>query len=495
MKKLLTSVFCFITFYAFAQPKPTYTEQYRPQFHFTPAINWTNDPNGLVYVNSAYHLFYQYNPFGNVWGHMSWGHAISYDLVHWQHLPVAIPEENGVMIFSGSCVYDKNNTSGLGKKGKEPMVAIYTGHTETNQSQYIAYSLDEGKTWTNYTKNPVLDIHKKDFRDPKVFWHEPTKKWVMAVMLPPEHKVQFYGSKNLLQWNLLSEFGPAGDTTGIWECPDLFQANIEGSPDKKWVLTMSISYAMQYFVGEFDGTIFHNENPATKIYRPDYGPDYYAAISYNNLPLAQQPTMIGWCNNWNYANDIPTSPWKSAFSLPRNISVKKVNDEWIMLQRPIKNLEQLRSMLLVPRNITVKDTSKLSLQSNQFEMHFNFHPMQNTIAGVRLAVGNDHYFEIGYDAANQKLYVDRSKTANQNFNPKFAQLSRYETSLVAKGNNLDLDIYFDNSIVEIFANDGECVMTTQIFPISDEKGIEFFSNNGASAFSNVTVWGMRSVWK
>jgi fructan beta-fructosidase len=479
----------------YSQSTPTYTEQYRPQYHFSPAVNWTNDPNGLVYVNSAYHLFYQYNPFGNVWGHMSWGHAVSYDLVHWQHLPVAIPEASGVMIFSGSCVYDKNNTSGLGKKGKDPMVAIYTGHTATNQSQYIAYSLDDGKTWTKYSKNPVLDIHKKDFRDPKVFWHEPTKKWVMAVMLSPEHKVQFYGSKNLIDWNLLSEFGPAGDTSGVWECPDLFQANIEGTPDKKWVLTMSISYAMQYFVGEFDGITFRNENPATKIFRPDYGPDYYAAISYNNLPLAQEPTMIGWCNNWNYANDIPTSPWKSAFSLPRNISVKKVNDEWLMIQQPIKAIDLLRIVTLPQRNIVVNGTAQINTHSQQLQLHFNFHPFPNTIEGVRLAVGNDHYFEIGYDVANQKLYIDRSKTANQNFNPKFQQLSRYETALSSKGNNIDLNIYFDNSIVEVFANDGECVMTTQIFPNKDENGIELFSNNGITNFINVNIAQMKSAWK
>jgi fructan beta-fructosidase len=166
-----------------------------------------------------------------------------------------------------------------------------------------------------------------------------------------------------------------------------------------------------------------------------------------------------------------------------------------MLQRPIKAVEQLRLPMLAPRNITVKDSSNLDVKSTQFEMHFNFHPMQNTFAGVRLAVGNGHYFEIGYDAAGQKLYIDRSKTANQNFNSKFPQLSRYETALVAKGNNIDLHIYFDNSIVEVFANDGECVMTTQIFPNADEKGIQFFSNNGSSAFSDVIVWGMRSVWK
>lgn len=496
MKQLPILFFCFTAITSYPQPKPSYTEQYRPQFHFSPYVNWTNDPNGLVYVNSAYHLFYQYNPFGNVWGHMSWGHAVSYDLVHWQHLPVAIPEEKGVMIFSGSCVYDKNNTSGFGKKGKEPMVAIYTGHTDANQSQYLAYSLDDGKTWTKYAKNPVLDLHKKDFRDPKVFWYNETKNWIMAVVLPQEHKVQFYASKNLLQWNLLSEFGPAGDTQGIWECPDLFQANIDGTADKKWVLTMSIGdvSTMQYFVGEFDGTTFHNENPPTKIYRPDYGPDYYAAIAYNNLPLAQQPTMIGWCNNWNYANDIPTMPWKSAFSLPRNISIKKTNDGWILIQRSIKTLEQLRSPLMTSKNFNVNGTTKLDVKSNQFEMRLNLHAIPNGTAGVRLSVGNNHYCEIGYDVTKQKLYIDRDKTAQQSFNKKFPEMSHYETTLLPKGNNVELHIYFDNSIVEVFANDGEAVMTAQIFPDKDENGIELFSNT-PTTFSNVVVWGMKSVWK
>lgn len=494
--RTLGLIFLFtLPFFAFSQKLSAYRELYRPQFHFSPPVNWTNDPNGLIYVNSAYHLFYQYNPSGNVWGHMSWGHAVSYDLLHWQHLPVAIPEAKGIMAFSGSCVFDKNNTSGLGKKGKVPMVAIYTGHTGTNQSQYVAYSLDDGKTWMEYARNPVLDLHKKDFRDPKVFWYEPSRQWVMLVMLPGDHLVQFYGSKNLLQWTYLSSFGPAGDTSGIWECPDLFQANIAGTADKKWVLTMSISFAMQYFVGEFDGTAFHNENPAARIYRPDYGPDYYAAISYNNLPLAQESTMIGWVNNWNYANDIPTSPWKGAFSLPRNISVKKAGEDWIMVQHPIKALDQLRSPLMTPRNFTVTGRQPLDIKSSQFQMRLGFYVVPNGVAGVRIAEGDGHYFEVGYDAAGQKLYIDRSKSGRQDFNRKFAGLSRYEASVLPKGNNIELNIYFDNSIVEVFANDGECVMTAQIFPGKDENGIELFSNNGTTSFVNVGVSGINSIWQ
>ena len=306
-----------------------YTEQYRPQFHFSPATNWCNDPNGLVYNNGTYHLFYQHNPFGNRWGHMTWAHATSKDLIHWKHLPIAIPEENGIMIFSGTCVVDKNNTSGFGKDGKIPMVAVYTGHQENiNQSQCIAYSLDDGITWTKYANNPVLDLHKVDFRDPKIFWHEPKKYWLMSVMLPVEHVVQFYSSTNLKDWKHLSDFGPAGDTSGVWECPDLTAVPVEGMPGKKkWVLQMSMNATMQYFVGEFDGVKFINETPASKILRPDYGPDYYAAIAYNQLPASILPTAVGWVNNWNYANDIPTTPWKSAMSLPRNLSVKKINTE------------------------------------------------------------------------------------------------------------------------------------------------------------------------
>jgi len=249
-----------------------YSEKYRPSFHFSPAQHWINDPNGLVYYAGEYHMFYQYNPFGDVWGHMHWGHAISKDLVHWQELPIAIPEDGNLMIFSGSVVIDDKNTSGFGSNKNEiPMVAIYTGHIEkVSQSQHLAYSLDKGRTWKKYSGNPVLDIGSKDFRDPKVFWYAPENKWVMSVALALEKKIQFYQSKNLKEWSLLSSFGPVGDTSGIWECPDLFQVPVAGSSgQKKWVLMHSPAPYMQYFIGEFDGTNFKSENPASVIYRPD----------------------------------------------------------------------------------------------------------------------------------------------------------------------------------------------------------------------------------
>ncbi len=499
MKK---NIFIFFSCFAFSllhAQDSLYREQYRPQFHFSPQVNWTNDPNGLVYHNGEYHLFYQNNPFENKWGHMTWAHATSKDLVHWKHLPIAIPEENGIMIFSGTCVADEKNTSGFGTKENPPMVAIYTGSTDTLQTQNIAYSLDNGVTWKKYAHNPIIDLHKKDFRDPKVFWYEPSKQWLMCVMYPVEHEVKFYNSKNLINWNYMSSFGPLGDTSSVWECPDLFQVPVEREPTKKkWLLTMSMAPSMQYFVGEFDGKDFHNENPSNKVFRPDYGGDYYAAIAYNQLPASQPPTMTGWINNWNYANDIPTTPWKGAMSLPRNISVKKINGEWILVQHPVNALKALRLKPSLFKDIVLDDHKGLFTlleKSHQFEMQLALKPGAASISGVQLAVGNNHYFEIGYNAAKQKLYIDRSHCANQDFNPSFKKMHYYETNLTEKNGVIQLHIFFDNSIVEIFANDGEAVMTAQIFPGKEDREIQFFSRNDQCLFSEIQLWEMQSAWK
>ncbi len=480
---------------ATAQTK-LYTEQYRPQFHFTPAVNWCNDPNGLVYNNGTYHLFYQHNPFENKWGHMTWGHATSTDLVHWKHLPIAIPEEKDTMIFSGTCVVDKYNTSGFGKGGKIPMVAVYTAHIENvNQSQHIAYSLDDGVTWKKYNSNPVLDLHKKDFRDPKIFWHPEKKYWVMALMLPVEHIVQFYASPNLKEWKHLSNFGPVGDTSGVWECPDLTQVPVEGMPGKKkWLLQMSMNAAMQYYVGEFDGVQFKNENSTNEILRPDYGPDYYAAIAYNQLPATHLPTAIGWINNWYYANDIPTTPWKSAMSLPRILSVKKEEGQWVLVQKTVSAVKTLREKLINLGSEVVKTNKILPVVSTQFEMELTIEPAAASVCGIKLAKAGDNFFEIGYDAAKQLFYVDRSKTGNTSFNENFKKLSRFEQSIALKNKKLQLHIYFDNSIVEIFINDGEAVFTAQVFTDATHNSIELFNTVSKSKFSNMNFWQIKTIW-
>lgn len=493
---LLTTLFYFLFLASYSQ-NSFYKEKYRPQFHFTPPIHWTNDPNGLVYHNGSYHLFYQYNPMGILWGHMSWGHAVSKDLIHWEHLPLAIPEEDGVMIFSGSCVSDINNTSGLGSNKNPPLVAVYTGHIDgVNQSQHLAYSLDDGLTWKKYEKNPVLDLKKKDFRDPKVFWYQQEKYWVMAVVLPDEHIVQFYSSHNLKEWKHLSDFGPAGDIDGVWECPDLSEVPIEGEKRKtKWLLQVSQNSTMQYFIGDFDGKKFEPEKSEVKISRPDYGSDYYAGITFNNLPVSVPPTSIGWINNWAYARDIPTTPWRGMMSIPRSLSVKKIDDEWVLLQQPTDEIKSIRaSRSHVINNSSLDDTKSISFKSQQFQMDITLQPGNGSICGVRIAKGKNNELEIGYHASTNMLYIDRSKAGISSFSTEFEKRNRCETELPLDNGDLQLQIFFDNSVVEVFANDGRAVMTMQLFPEENDSNVELFSKNEKSIIKTMSVWRINSIW-
>lgn len=479
-----------------AQTKP-YRELYRPQFHFSPAVNWTNDPNGLLYYKGQYHIFYQHNPFGNVWGHMSWGHAVSNDAIHWKHLPLAIPEEKDTMIFSGTCIYDEKNSSGLGTAAHPPLVAIYTGHVEgKNQSQCLAFSNDDGIHWTKYAGNPILDLHKKDFRDPKVFWYAPKQYWVMALMYPVEHEVHFYRSSNLLQWTELSKFGPAGDTTGVWECPDLTEVPVKDQPGKtKWLLQTSQNATMQYFIGSFDGVQFTAEPTAKPIMRPDHGTDYYAAINFNQLPAGQAPLSIGWVNNWNYANDIPTTPWKGAMSIPRSLSVRNVNGNWDLLQEPIEAIKKLRLPAFRIMNKRVADKIQpLGFRSRQCEIETTILPGATTVSGIRIAAGLGHELEIGYDAWQGVLYLDRSRTTIQDFNPAFARLHIAEVPVELKDGKLKLHVFFDNSIVELFVNGGEKVCTMQIFSGPREDQFHLFSRGGETKFLSFEAWPFRSAW-
>ena len=259
------------------------TPEHRPAYHFSPARNWMNDPNGLVYHKGVYHLFFQYNPLGDVWGNMSWGHATSKDLVHWDQQPLAIPFDANEGVFSGSVVVDTTNSSGFGTTKNPPMVAMYTSaYTPASgrdgiQAQSLAYSTDDGQTWTKYAGNPVIDIGSREFRDPKVFWYAPAKEWRMVSVIATEHKVLIWRSANLKQWTRLSEFGPRNATGGVWECPDLFPLAVDGDRRHvKWVMLVSLNpggiaggSGTQYFVGDFDGTTFTADGPAT--YQPPAG--------------------------------------------------------------------------------------------------------------------------------------------------------------------------------------------------------------------------------
>ncbi|MEK6781410.1 MAG: glycoside hydrolase family 32 protein [Bacteroidota bacterium] len=513
MKKLILCSSILILFASCQKNQPSETEtvtdkeKYRPGYHFTPEKNWINDPNGLVYYEGEYHLFYQYNPYANTWGHMSWGHAVSKDLLHWQHLAVALeeypdpPTGDSTMIFSGTAVIDKNNTSKL-CDGKDCMIAIYTSNLHKDnqgltQHQSLAYSNDKGRSWKRYDKNPVLDIKRKDFRDPKVFWYEPQQKWVMVLVIPDVYKVRFYESKNLLEWKQLSEFGPLGDTTRIWECPDLYELPIETNPGKtKWVLSLSGGHpqgpkfvGMQYFVGQFDGTSFTPDDPKQPASYVDYGKDFYAGIVYNNIPKEDGRTiMIGWVNNWTYANQIPTSVWRGAMSVPRKLSLKETENGIRLIQSPINEIASLRG-----EEVT---DSLASESSAEIELELNTERSEEV--GIKLFKSVGEETIIGYRVKDQVLFLDRTKSGNVNFNPDFASIE--EVKLKPMNGKIKLHIFIDQSIIEVFANDGEATISDYVFPETLTSGqagadynIETYSKGGSRA-PVFKLWKIKSVW-
>ena len=528
MKKLFVPIVLLATLYQTALGQTNQAalkpEFYRPQYHFSAPKNWINDPNGLVYYAGEYHLFYQHNPFDNVWGHMSWGHAVSKDLLHWQHLPLAIPEFTqpdrktlGTAIFSGSAVIDKGNRSGLCPNGtSDCMVAVYTGNvsegeTQTAQYQNLAYSANKGRTWTQYAKNPVLDLKTKEFRDPNVFWYEPQKKWVMSAVKSTEHRVVFYESKNLIDWKLLSHFGPHGDTTRVWECPALMTVPIQNEPGKdKWVLFVSAGHpqkgylAMQYFVGNFDGTTFTIDKDNPKPIAPavnnvvDYGKDYYAAIQYNDLPDQQsdgsgptKPVMIGWLNDWEYANKLPTTPFKGAMSLPRQIALERTPTGLQLIQQPIAGVTSLRGATTTRQNVKLANQSLVLEKStaNAYEIEAEIKPENAQRVGLKLAKNGAQETIIQY--TNGKLQLDRRKSGNVTFSDRFSSIE--EAPLATKNGLIKLRIFVDKEVVEVFANDGERVITDLVFPTESTGSIELFAEGGTAEFKTITVWQFKTT--
>ena len=508
-----------------AQPEPTYAERYRPQFHFTPEVNWMNDPNGLVYADGEYHLFYQHNPFGNTWGHMSWGHAVSPDLVHWKHLPVALPEADGVMAFSGSAVIDWENTSGFGQDGIPPMVAIYTGArpADGNQAQYVAYSNDRGRTWTKYAGNPVLDLDMKDFRDPSVFWYEPDEKWVMVLVRAAEHKVSFYASTDLKQWTHLSDFGPAGATGGVWECPALFELPVDGDPaNTRWVLQVDLNPGFvyggsggQYFIGHFDGTTFIPDEPEALVPEPgseelapatrqaervrwvDYGMDFYAAIPWNDVPVIDGRLIwLAWMNNWQYAEHIPTSPWRSAQSLPRTIALRTFEDGVHLVQHPVVELQRLRGRHHHLGTLSIREgTTSLAqegIAGKALELVAEFEPGNARAFGLKVRVGEGEETVIGYDAKKGELFVDRTRSGDSSFHDAFA--GRHAGPLPAVDGRVRFHVFVDWSSVEVFGTNGRTTITDRIFPNPESEGVALFSEGGTTRLMSLDAWTLKAIW-
>ena len=391
-------------------------QEYRPRFHFTPAKNWMNDPNGLVWHKGEYHLFFQHNPQGTQWGHMSWGHAVSEDLLTWEELPVAIAEDQDGAIFSGSAISDGDD-----------LVAIYTRSTETNQSQCIARSTDNGRTFVKYEYNPVLDENKKDFRDPKVFRYN--NRWIMCAAQPHEHQISFYSSNDLITWKHLSDFGPAAAINGVWECPDLFSLLLDG--EEVWVLIVSLSpgglygSGTQYFIGNFDGTAFTPRYPTKEPRWLDYGKDNYAGITFNNEPNGKR-LFIGWMASWQDVKAHPTTSWTTQMTIPRELGLANFNGEIVLTQLPI-----------------IKPTYELEIVTPE--------------SGV---FGFEGFVKVGYNANTKKVFVND-----------------FEAPYEPSGETLNIKVIADRSSVELFTGDGIRAITLATFPpLGTNRELTYFAH-------------------
>lgn len=466
---------------------------YRPCYHFTPPANWMNDPNGLVYFEGEYHLFYQYHPNSITIGPMHWGHAVSNDLVNWQHLPIAFfPEENGY-VYSGSAVVDWHNTTGFGIK---TLVALFTHHTHNHyESQCLAYSTDKGRTWIKYSDNPVLTPppDTSDFRDPKVFWYE-AGYWVMV--LASGNNVLFYTSPNLVDWQPSGNFGGEyGSTIGVWETPDLFQLPLDSGLETRWVLTVGVQdgapaggSGTQYFIGSFDGKTFTSENPKGTILWIDFGADYYAAQSWSDEPNGRR-IMLAWQSNWKYARVVPTSTWRGAFSIPRQLSLTQISQGIHLIQLPIPELETLRGAHQHWQNESITPGTNLlaNIKGETLEIISEFQMNSSSDRfGFRVRTGDGEATVIGYNPRQGKLFFDRSHSGQSDFDEGFASI--HLADLAPNDEIIRLHIFIDRSSVEVFGNEGRVAFSESIFPSGQSQGLELFTEKGTVLLKNLDVY-------
>jgi len=463
---------------------------YRPNYHFTPKSGWMNDPNGMFYYNGYYHLYFQHYPDSNRWGPMHWGHALSKDMLTWKEMPIALyPDEMGY-IFSGSAVIDFENRSGLGKEGKVPIIAFYTYHdpklekTESTdvQTQAMAYSLDEGLTWTKYADNPVISNPGiRDFRDPKVFWDDASSQFVMA--LAAGQQIMFYGSKNLKDWDHLSDFGQdLGNHDGVWECPDLFPIKVAGSDKIKYVLLVSINpggpnggSATQYFIGDFiDGKFiveaFQAGNmPNDHNYWIDFGKDNYAGVTWSNASLNDGAKLfIGWMSNWQYANEVPTETWRSATTIARELRLIEQGNEYRLSFRPTKNIDgfyaaklKKDSLKLGAKSTKIFDESTIPLTATKIS--FTLKDALNSSFAIELKNDVGDILQFGFNNEDQTFFIDRSNSGKISFSDEFAP-KKSIAPRISKNESLNATVLLDKTSIELFYDDGTTVMTEIFFP-------------------------------
>lgn len=474
----------------------TNKEMFRPVYHHTPVYGWMNDPNGMFYKDGVYHLYFQYNPYGSVWGNMHWGHSTSTDLMHWNFEGCAIVPDAWGAIFSGSCVVDHNNTAGF---GKDAVIAFYTSAKASPwgdvQSQSMAYSLDNGKTFTKYEGNPILTSSERDFRDPKVFWYAPGKHWVM--MLAVGQHMEIYSSANLKEWKKESEFGAMqGAHGGVWECPDLVEIPVEGTREKKWVLICNLNpggpfggSAAQYFVGSFDGKKFVNESP-TQTKWMDWGKDNYATVTWNNAPDGRC-IALGWMSNWQYANNVPTHQYRSANTLARDLSLYRLGTELYLKSTPSKETKKARGEKVSISSFKVSGKHEVTLFNDgqgAYEIEMVIQNAGASKIGLALLNEKGEKVDMYYDLNRKQFVMDRSESGIVDFSRDFPAVT---VAPVNADKELTLRLFVDCSSVEAFGEDGKFVMTNLVFPSVPYRKMSLESDKNGYVVKSLNVYKLQ----
>lgn len=483
---LALSIYCMFSFTAFAQ---TTSDLPRPQYHFTPEKGWMNDPNGLVYQDGVYHLFYQYYPDSTVWGPMHWGHATSIDLMTWEYKPIALFPDSLGWIFSGSAVIDATNTAGFGRNA---MVAIFTYHNDAiwksgrknTESQGLAYSTDNGETWTKYAGNPVLNNNgEQDFRDPKVFWNNSIRKWNMVLAVGD--RIRIFSSPDLKSWQFESDFKPeeTGPALGVWECPDLFPLTVKGTGEKKWVMiinhgdkTPNGGSGTRYFIGDFDGHKFREAQESKWL---DVGTDFYAGVTYSNAP-GNKRILLAWMSNWQYAQEVPTIEWRSTMTFPRELELIKDGFSYTITQKWASTIESRQTVMR-----TEAATNSAEIGGNIIPHHrltFEIDDAEEAYCEVSNYLGEKFTITI----SGTTITVNRNESGNLDHYRSFV----VEIAAALPGERVKkLDILFDESSAEILVNDGKLSLTTIYFPSIDFNTLKLGSDI-EHAIKNITIYSI-----